>query len=82
MEDTYKAKSDRMILYLKRVRDLMKKFVLVQVRHIPITENSCVDALVKLATASQEDLSKTTPVEYLAETSIDLCGVEVVPIGS
>ena len=34
-------------------------------------------------TASQEDLSRsTTPVEYLTEPSIDLCGVEVAPIGS
>ena len=40
IEDIYETKSERMILYLKRVRDLMKKFVLVQVRHIPRTENS------------------------------------------
>ena len=52
IEDTYEAKSERMILYLKRVRDLMKKFVLVQVRHIPRTENSRADALTKLATTS------------------------------
>ena len=82
IEDTYEAKSERIILYLERVRDLMKKFVLVQVRHIPRTENSRADALAKLATASQEDLSRSTPVEYLAEPSIDLCGVEVAPIGS
>ena len=82
IEDTYEAKSERMILYLKRVRDLMKKFVLVQVRHIPRTENFRADALAKLATASQEDLSKTTPIEYLVEPSINLCGVEVSPIGS
>ena len=71
-----------MILYLKRIRDLMKKFVLVQVKHIPRTENSRSDALAKLATASQEDLSRSTPVEYLTEPSIDLCGMEVTPIGS
>ena len=82
IEDTYKAKSERMILYLKRVRDLMKKFVLVQVRHIPRTENSRADALAKLAKASQEDLSRSTPVEYLAEPSIDLYGVEVALIRS
>ena len=29
IEDTYEAKSGRMILYLKKVRDLLKKFVLV-----------------------------------------------------
>ena len=82
LEDTYKAKSGRMILYLKKVQDLLKKFVLVQVRHIPRAENSRADALVKLVTTSQEDLSRSTPVEYLAEPSIDLCDVEVAQIGS
>ena len=82
IEDTYEAKSEIMILYLKNLRDLLKKFVLVQVRHIPKTENSRVDALAKLATTSHEDLSRSTPVEFLAEPSIDLCGVEVAPIGS
>ena len=72
IEDTYEAKSGRMILYLKKVRDLLKKFVMVQVRHIPRAENSQADALAKLATASQEDLSRSTPVEYLIEPSIDL----------
>ena len=31
IEDTYEAKSGRMILYLKKVRDLLKKFMMVQV---------------------------------------------------
>ena len=52
IEDTYEAKSKTMILYLKKVRELLKKFVLVQVRHIPKAENSRVDALAKLATTS------------------------------
>ena len=82
IEDTYEAKSRRMILYLKKVRDLLKKFMLVQVRHIPRAENSRAYALAKLETASQEDLSRLTPVEYLAEPSIDLCDVEVTQIGS
>ena len=82
IEDTYEAKSGRMILYLQKVRDLLKKFVLVQVRHVPRAENSRADALEKLATALQEDLSRSTPVEYLAEPSIDLCDVEVAQVGS
>ena len=57
-------------------------FVLVQVKHIPRAENSRANALVKLATTSQEDLSRSTPVEYLAEPSIDLFDVEVAQIGS
>ena len=81
IEDTYEAKSGRMILYLKKVWDLLKKFMLVQVRHIPRAENSRADALAKLATASQEDLNRSTPVEYLAQASIDLCDVEVAQIG-
>ena len=40
IDDAYEAKGEKMILYLKKVRDLLKKFVLVQVRHIPRAENS------------------------------------------
>ena len=82
IEDTYEAKSGRMILYLRKVRDLLKKFVLVQVKHVPRAENSRVDALAKLATTLKEDLSRSTPVEYLAEPSIDLCDVVVALVES
>ena len=82
IEDTYEAKCEKMIIYLKKVRELLRKFVLVQVRHIPRAENSRADALAKLTTTSQEDLSKLTPVEYLAEPSIDLYDEEVAPIMS
>ena len=71
-----------MIIYLKKVWELLKKFTLVQVRHIPRTENSRADTLAKLATASQEDLSRLTPIEHLAEPSIDLTDVEVFPLKS
>ena len=74
----YKPKT----LYLQKVRDLLKKFVLVQVRHVPRAENSRADALANLTTALQEDLSRLTPIEYLAEPSIDLCDVEVAQVGS
>ena len=56
--------------------------MLVQVKHVPRAENSQADALAKLATASQEDLSSSTHVEYLAEPFMDLCDVEVAQIGS
>ena len=82
IEDTYEAKGERIILYLKKVRDLLKKFTLIQVRHIPRAENSRADTLAKLVTALQEDLSRRTPVEYLKEPSIGLHGEEVAPIGS
>ena len=71
-----------MILYLKKVRELLKKFMLVQVRHIPRAENSQADTLAKLSTASQEDLSRLMPVDHLVKPSIDLKDVEVSPVTS
>ena len=80
IEDTYEAKSERMILYLQKDRDLLRKFVLVQVKYVPRAENSRADALAKLATASQEDLGRSTPVEYMAEPSIDPYSMVVAPV--
>ena len=82
IEDTYEAKGEKMILYLKKVRELLRKFVLVQIRHIPRAENSRADALAKLVTTTQEDLNKQTPVEHLAEPSINVYDEEVSPIMS
>ena len=58
IEDSYEARGEKMILYLKKVRELLKKFLRVQIRHIPRAENSRADALAKLVTASQEDLNR------------------------
>ena len=82
IKDTYEAKSETMILYLQKVLDLLKKFMLVQIKHVPRAENSRADALAKLAIASQEDLGRSTPVEYLAEPSIDPYSMVVAPVGS
>ena len=40
IEDSYEARGEKMILYLKKVWELLKKFLRVQVRHIPRAENS------------------------------------------
>ena len=82
IEDTYEAKSEMMILYLQKVRDLLKKFALVQVKHVPRAENSRADALEKFATTLQEDLGRSTPIEYLAKPSIDPYSMVVAPVGS
>ena len=61
-----------MILYLKKVRELLKKFLRVQVRHVQRVENSRANALAKLATASQEDLGRLIPIEHLPEPSVSI----------
>ena len=82
IEDTYDSKSEKMVLYLQKVRDLLKKFVSVQIKYVPRTENSRADTLAKLATALQEGIGESAPVEYLAEPSIDPYSLVVAPIGS
>ena len=66
-----------MILYLKKVRELLKNFIRVQVKHVSRAENSRADALEKLATASQEDLGRLIPVEHLPEPSVNIDNEEV-----
>ena len=80
IEDSYKAKGEKMILYLKKVQELLKKFIRVQVRHVPRAENNRVDALAKLATAPQEDLDRLIPVEHLPEPSVNVDDEEVSPV--
>ena len=77
IEDSYKARGEKMILYLKKVRELLKKFIRVQVKNVPRAENSRADALAKLATASQEDIGRLIPVEHLPEPSGSIDNKEV-----
>ena len=71
-----------MILYLKKVRELLKKFIRVQIKHVPRAENSRTDALAKLATTSQEDLGRLIPVEHLLEPTVSIDNGEVSPVMS
>ena len=71
-----------MILYLKKVRELFKKFIRVQVGHVPRVENMRAYALAKLATASQEDLDRPIPIEHLPEPSVNVDNEEVSPVMS
>ena len=77
IEDSYEARGEKMILYLKKVRELLKKFIRVQVKHVPRVENFRADALAKLATASQEDLGRLIPIEHLLEPSVSVDNGEV-----
>ena len=77
IEDSYEARGEKMILYLKKVRELLKKFVQVEFKHVPRLENSRADALAKLGTASQEDLGRLIPIEHLPKPSVRVDNGEV-----
>ena len=80
IKDSYGARGMKMILSLKKVSELLKKFVRVQVRHVPRMENSWANALAKVATALQEDLDKRIPVEHLKEPLVNVNSDEVLPV--
>ena len=80
IEDSYEARGEKMILYLKKVRELLKKFLRVQVKHVPRVENSRADALAKLETTSQEDLGRLIPIEHLPKPSVSIGNGEVSPV--
>ena len=82
IEDSYEARGEQMILYLKMVRELLKEFIRVQVKHVPRSENSQADALEKLATTSQEDLGRLTPIDHLPEPLVSVDSGEVSPMMS
>ena len=82
IEDSYEARGEKMILYLKKMRELLKKFIRVQVKHVPRAENSRDNALVKLATVSQEDLGRMIPVEHLPKPSVSIDNGEVSSVMS
>ena len=82
IEDSYEARCEKMILYLKKVRELFKKFIRVQVRHVLRAENLRADALAKLAIASREDLDRLVPIEHLQEPSVNVNNEEVSPVMS
>ena len=80
IEDSYEARGEKMILYLKKVCELLKKFVRVQVKYVPRAENSQADALAKLATTSRENLDRRIPVEHLPKPSININNEEIFPV--
>ena len=82
IKDSYEAKGEKMILYLKKVRELLKKFTRVQVRHVPRAKNTRANAFTKLETTPHEDLDRLIPVEHLLEPLVNIDDEEVSSIMS
>ena len=82
IEDSYEARGEKMLLYLKKVRVFLKNFTQVQVKHVPRANNSRANALAKMATTSQEDLGRLILVEQLSEPLVSIDNGEVSPVMS
>ena len=77
-----KPRVKKMMLYLKKVRELFKKFIWVQVRYVLRVKNMRADALAKLATTSREDLDRLVPVEHHLEPLVNVDNEEVSSVMS
>ena len=77
IEYSYEDRGEKMILYLRKVRELFKKFIRVPIRHVPKIDNLRADALAKLATASRKDLDRLVLIDYLPKPSMNVDGEEV-----
>ena len=54
------------------MQELFKKFICVQVRHVPRPENLRADALEKLVPTSRENLDKMVSVKHVLEPSVNV----------
>ncbi|XP_076905456.1 uncharacterized protein LOC143561213 [Bidens hawaiensis] len=67
---SYDAKDPKMMEYLRKTHELLKKFENAKVTHIPRSSNKKADALRKLATIAFNHLAKEVKVEVLRHPSI------------
>ncbi|XP_058075867.1 uncharacterized protein LOC131224454 [Magnolia sinica] len=74
----YEAKEARIIAYLVKVRKLSEKFRDCVISQIPRVKNSLVDALAKLASTTEGQISRIVLVEILDNPSINRADQEMV----
>ncbi|KAL5558492.1 hypothetical protein UlMin_034703 [Ulmus minor] len=67
----FQAKGEKMASYLEKTKEAMNQFDTVTIIQVLRAENTNADALARLATALEERLLKTVPIEFLEVPSID-----------
>ena len=82
IEDSYEVRGEKMTLYLKNVRELLKTSIRVQIRHVLRAEDTRAYALAKLAIALKEDLDRLISIKHLPKPSVNVDDEEVSPIMS
>ena len=70
VNDIYKARGERMVIYLDKPKEQLSSFSTASIEAIPRSINSNADALAKLASMRDVDLVNVVSVEFLAEPSI------------
>lgn len=58
-----------MLAYLQKVRELLMDFVVYNITQVSRKENSKADALARLASAIDANLTRLIPIEFLQNPS-------------
>ena len=77
IEDSYEARGEKRIIYLKMVPELLKKITQVQVMHVPRAKNMRADALVLMRPNDIYKFKALSPKDYYllpGEGAIKLVG--------
>lgn len=72
VNDTYQAKEDNMIAFLKKRKELVRQFKKVMLWQIPREENFKADFLASLASLADASLPNTIVVKILPRSSIEV----------
>ena len=71
VNETYRAKEENMVAYLKKAKDLIRSFPSFTIEVILRSKNSYADTLVKLAFTKNAKLLNAISVKFLSEPNIN-----------
>ncbi|CAL9004777.1 unnamed protein product [Prunus brigantina] len=69
--DAYQTREPHITAYVQKVKAILLRYRSHSITQIPRTHNTRADPLARLASALDADLTRSIPIEYLAERSID-----------
>ncbi|XP_058075767.1 uncharacterized protein LOC131224250 [Magnolia sinica] len=66
-----KTRKEQLKAYMEKVKELINGFQQCVVTRIPRTENTKADLLAKLASADEDNIPRSVPIEYVVKLSIN-----------
>lgn len=67
----YQTKESRMLAYLQKVKELLIDFIEYTITLVSKEKNNKADVLTRLALATYVDLTRSIPIEFLRNSSIN-----------
>ncbi|CAL8997655.1 unnamed protein product, partial [Prunus brigantina] len=69
--DAYQTRKPHITAYVQKVKTILLRYRSHSITQIPRAQNTRADALARLASALDANLTRSIPIEYLSERSID-----------